>query len=103
MVFNVRDRLPGLRPVASVSAEMDSGFIVLMVCNQARLSSLRISASDFIYLNQTFELPGLALYSPRAMLHARSRSFFWGIRPSTIGFIVSLPPTGHGQPLKRSH
>src|SRR5690625_7563429 len=76
MVFNVRDRLPGLRPVASVSAEMDSGFIVLMVCNKARLSSLRISASDFIDVNQTFGSPGLGLYSPRAMVKARSRIFF---------------------------
>src|SRR5471032_2758995 len=47
MVFSVRDRLPGWRPVSSASAEMDAGLVSHRRCSSARLSSLNPSASNY--------------------------------------------------------
>jgi hypothetical protein len=48
----VRDKLPGLRPVATAREDIDSGRVSRMIFNKARLSSLKTSAKDFIEVHK---------------------------------------------------
>src|SRR5450759_4417513 len=93
MVLSVRERLPGLRPVASANAEIDCGLLSLIIFSKARFSSLKTSASERIDVNQIFGSVGLGLYSPRAIDRIRSRILFCGMMPITMTFIFALPPS----------
>src|SRR3990172_11784164 len=93
MVLSVRERLPGLRPVASANEEIDCGLVSFIILSKARLSSLKTSASERIDVNQIFGSVGFGLYSPRAIDKIRSRILFCGMMPITVAFISALPPS----------
>src|SRR5450759_2011344 len=93
MVLSVRERLPGLRPVASANEEMDCGLVSLIIFSRARFSSLNTSASERIDVNQIFGSVGLGLYSPRAIDKIRSRILFCDMIPMTMAFIFALSPS----------
>src|SRR3972149_3670279 len=93
MVLSVRERLPGLRPVASANDEIDCGLVSSIIFSKARFSSLKTSASKRIEVNQIFGSVGLGLYSPRAIDRIRSRILFCDMMPITIAFISVVPPS----------
>src|SRR3990172_573878 len=93
MVLSVRERLPGLRPVASANEEIDCGLVSFIILSKARLSSLKTSASERIDVNQIFGSVGFGLYSPRAIDKMRSRILSCGMMPITVAFILVLPPS----------
>ena len=90
MVRSVRDRLPGVRPVADAKAWIDSGRVSAITPSSARLrfdSSLAKLSGE---VNQIFGSPALGFSSPLAIYSVRALMSSYEAIPTFSVFMTRL-------------